>query len=268
MTTFEEVLREMPASTATEAGLSYYSSLHECATRVAKFTESKTSREEKDYFEIGSCLHWLQYTTPEANTPSGTLNENQEEAVRLYKGWCQFYGSLEGIGLRIVAREEPAKYILPSGEPFTIRPDTLVEIELPGKFQHETGLALELGTQFLVDWKTAQSTRQATYYTMGLQARFYPPVYEAIRGTRVAGMLLIELVRHTTMRKTRVGKSGPSINFHWALNTSGPHSLALLDKWVCAARIAEQNRIQNLKSCVDMQGNVCPFFSDCHSPQE
>src|ERR1700677_2415892 len=133
--TFKEILQDMPESTATEAGLSYYSSLHECAMRVFKSSDPNFSREEKSYFEIGSCLHWLQYVKPEADTLSGELDENQEEAVRLYKGWCSFYGSSAAIGLRIIAKEEPMKFVLPSGEPFTIRPDTLVEVVFPEVFQ-------------------------------------------------------------------------------------------------------------------------------------
>lgn len=261
MTTYADFFAALPPSSGSPRGLSHYAKIYECAYKATLPAEQRAVEVQQSGASVGVYYHALWHQRPVC-AERGALTDDQAEALRLYDGYRNAFGTPEErFGLRLLGAEVEL-----NRDFVTARLDNLYEVVEPAKLA-EHGVLLPAGAKLIHDFKTAGSAYQPAYYVHGLQGRYYPAMWNAGEGCAndVAGMLFDEIVKHKELRVKRTPKGGPSFNTHWS---PAPMDQAArfeeLLAWCTYGDELAVRGARNRASCVDTYGQDCPLFHTCH----
>lgn len=258
--TYADFFATLPPSSGSPKGLSHYAKIYECAWRATRPPEEQVVQGQSGT-SVGTYYHALWHQRPVC-AERGALTEDQAEALRLYDGYRDAFGTPEErFGVRFLG----AEIDLDRGF-ITARLDNLYEVVNPDKLA-AYGVLVQAGNMLIHDFKTAASAYQPAYYACGLQGRYYPTMWNAGEGCAddIVGMLFDEIVKHKELRVKRTPKGGPSFNVHWApVPMDQPARLEQLRAWCTNADMLAAQGARNHASCIDTYGQICPHYHTCH----
>jgi len=255
-------------------GMSYYSGAAKCGRRARLSQERYQSFRDsnatlpptKNHFIVGSVFHKLHElarinevdpfaTPPTLDADEQYKNPNVAEGMRLYRGWLRQW-TLGFWGKTIAVEEHLTDEETFAPASVTAAIDMVVELDEAACERALTrGLDLKPGI-YLCDWKTADGPSDGTQYREGLQALWYPYVWQKFNPDKPPLGTIFDVTMKRSRRKDR---SVLRDDFQAFFVPYGLESVETLRGMVMQGYRNVQEDVPNRAECCDWRGEVCPF---------
>lgn len=264
----ERVLALAANSGGSGLGMSHYSQASRCgrkarlsAERNAHFAAQEPSLPStKNHFVIGSVYHRLHELARiehhhVLDYSEQFANLNVAEGVRLYKGWLRHHGrDLYGETLAVEQHLEDAETFAPATVTAAI--DMVARLdEAACERLRRWDLDLQPGV-YLCDWKTADGPSDGAQYVGGLQALWYPYIWEKYNPDLRPLGTIFDVTMKRSRRKDRTVLADDFQKFYVPY---GMESIETLRGLVAQGYRNIQEDIPNRSECTSWRGETCPF---------
>lgn len=265
-------------------GMSHYSQASRCgrkarlaAERNAHFAslDSSSLPSAKNHFVIGSVMHKLHELARTKHSHTLDYSEqfanlNVAEGVRLYRGWLRHWGlDFWGETLAVEAfledsetfaseqyTESDERNTSPTPIPVTGAIDMVVDMdEAACERARRRGLNLQPGRR-IVDWKSADGPSDGAQYAGGLQALWYPYLWNLHNPEQPVDGIIFDVVMKRARRKDRTVLIDDFQAFYVPY---GMESVDALRGMVQQGHRNITDDIPNRSECVSWRGEVCVF---------
>lgn len=262
-------------------GMSHYSQASRCGRKArlsqernAHFAslDSSTLPATKNHFVIGSVMHKLHELARTEHEhvldySEQFANLNVAEGVRLYRGWLRHWGlDFWGECIAVEAGLEDSE-TFEYGDcedscgcndiiPVTGAIDMVVEMdEAACERAKRRGLELTPGRR-IIDWKSADGPSDGSQYAGGLQALWYPHLWNLHNPERPVDGIIFDVVMKRSRRKDRTVLPEDFQAFYI------PYGMESVDALRGMVQQGHRNVVEdipNRSECVSWRGEVCAF---------
>lgn len=290
----EQIFRTIQG--ASHGGSSHGMSMHETAAKcgrkanlqalyrdkVSALRQEERDDEVADPLDVGTAFHSLvenglrgQLEDTVWDQTDGAYNVDFLEAVRLYRGYNEVWGSVlarwgaELVGVEVPLPANPetvAQLVGQYDDNLTGRADAIIRIRDSQTCYENTGLLLREGGTYLLDHKTAKqkNAKQDWQFTFGNQQITYCLLYNIEHPEApVDGFVFDLTVRHKTLRKEaeldKNGKVRAGKSFHAFLAQALPGDEEIIKGMVQISIENRKSNKANAAHCFD-GFSPCPFF--------
>ena len=265
-------------------GMSYYSAAARCGRR-ARLSEERREAftaagrdglpRDKNAFAIGSIYHLLhqQAREPRADLEldfsDAYTNINVIEALRMYRGWMNVWGrdywgrtlaverKLPESGAEV--REAIARTF---GAQVNGTVDMVVELGDDDAVRAQRRLPGIQAGRYVLDWKTADSDADGVAYALGLQAMWYPALWNwCYPDAPVSGIIFDVALKRGRRRDRAMYADDFQAFFVETAQNSHQRVVSLLRGMVRQGRLNVLHDVPNRAECVDWRGQTCPFLN-------
>ncbi len=265
-------------------GMSFYAVASRCGrkarlqdVRREDFVDGEKAGlpDTKHALVIGSIYHLFQeqWRKPrpdlELDMSMAAYNPNVIEALRMFRGFSRLWGrNYWGKPIAVECK-------LPRGENETAQVTKLMGHEVTGTID----MAVEMNQEdaercqrrvpgiepgrYLVDWKTADGESDGVALTQGLQALWYPALWNICFPAMPADGIIFDIAMKRGRRRDRAMYA---TDFQAVLVRTPSDAVEAavreLRGMVKSGALNVLQDIPNRAECVDWMGKVCPFFKD------
>lgn len=254
-------------------GMSYYSAASRCGRRSRLQDERHQSVVEqgneglpqtKHALVIGSIYHLLheQLRRPrpdlELDFTEAVTNPNVVEALRMFRGFKNIWGA--GYWGRTVEVEHRLHTTI-GGEVVSGTMDMVAELDEEAAARAQRRLPGITPGRYVIDWKTADSDSDGVALAEGLQAMWYPTLWNRMYPATPVEGIIFDIAMKRGRRKDRAMYA---TDFQAVLVRTPPDNegevIDALRGMVKQGALNVLHDIPNRAECVDWRGQVCPFY--------